>query len=178
MGDASDLGAALAEAVSAQADRESQAGVLVVSDGRATSPGAKDAARLALARSVPVWTWCLGGDVPRRDLWIEAPSREVLAFAASEVDLHACLRQTGYPNRSFKVEVLREGTVVDSQELLPDVLVLHAALGDLSMATDNEIFSKKYRFWGTREQVKLNTAMMALDWVRRYLNGDSFLPGL
>lgn len=48
----------------------------------------------------------------------------------------------------------------------------------IGMAADNEIFSKKYRFWGTREQVKLNTAMMALDWVRRYLNGDSFLPGL
>lgn len=48
----------------------------------------------------------------------------------------------------------------------------------IGMAAGNEIFSKKYRFWGTREQVKLNTAMMALDWVRRYLNGDSFLPGL
>jgi len=39
-------------------------------------------------------------------------------------------------------------------------------------------FARKYRFWGTRKQVKLNTAMMALDWVRRYLNGDSFLPGI
>ena len=38
-------------------------------------------------------------------------------------------------------------------------------------------FSRRYRFWGRRKQVKLNTSMMALDWVRRYLNGDSFLPG-
>jgi len=48
----------------------------------------------------------------------------------------------------------------------------------IGLATGNEIYSRKYRFWGTREQVKLNTSMMALDWVRRDLNGDSFLPGL
>ena len=46
------------------------------------------------------------------------------------------------------------------------------------LAAGNKTFSGRYRFWGTREQVKLNTAIMALDWVRRYLNGDSFLPCL
>jgi len=48
----------------------------------------------------------------------------------------------------------------------------------VGLATEKEIFSRKYRFWGTRKQVKLNTAMMALDWVRRYLNGNPFLPGV
>ncbi len=48
----------------------------------------------------------------------------------------------------------------------------------IGLASGKETFSEKYRFRGTREQVKLNTAMMALDWIRRYLNGDSFLPGL
>jgi len=119
-GDASDIASALGEAVSAQADRASQAGVLVISDGRATGPGAEDAARLALARSVPVWTWCLGGEVPRRDVWIEAPSREVLAFAGSEVELVADLCQTGYPNRAFRVEILRGGEVIDSRDVVPD----------------------------------------------------------
>jgi len=38
--------------------------------------------------------------------------------------------------------------------------------------------SGRYRFWGRRKQVKLNTSMMALDWVRRHLNGDPFLPGV
>ena len=47
----------------------------------------------------------------------------------------------------------------------------------IGLAVEREIFSGKYRFWGTREQIKSNTAMMALDWVRRYLNEDSFLPG-
>jgi hypothetical protein len=67
-GDASDIGRALMSAVSDLGDAKAQAGVLLISDGRATSPGLDDAAQLALARSVPLWTWPLGGVVPRRDL--------------------------------------------------------------------------------------------------------------
>ena len=48
----------------------------------------------------------------------------------------------------------------------------------IGLASRKDIFSRRYRFWGNREQVKLNTAMMALDWVRRHLNGDPFLPGI
>jgi nicotinamide-nucleotide amidase len=48
----------------------------------------------------------------------------------------------------------------------------------VGLATGEDVFSEKYRFWGTRRQIKLNTAMMALDWVRRYLGGDPFLPGI
>lgn len=38
--------------------------------------------------------------------------------------------------------------------------------------------SGRYRFWGNRIQIRKNAAMMALDWIRRFLNGDSFLPGV
>lgn len=48
----------------------------------------------------------------------------------------------------------------------------------VGLAAGNGVFSGKYRFWGNRYQVKLNTSMMALDYVRRYLNGDPFLPGI
>jgi nicotinamide-nucleotide amidase len=48
----------------------------------------------------------------------------------------------------------------------------------IGLSTDRETFSGRYRFWGTRKQIKLNTAMMALDWVRRFLNGDPFLSGV
>ena len=48
----------------------------------------------------------------------------------------------------------------------------------IGLSTDRETFTGKYRFWGTRKQIKKNTAMMALVWFRRYLNGDPFLPGL
>jgi nicotinamide-nucleotide amidase len=47
----------------------------------------------------------------------------------------------------------------------------------IGIADHNTTFSRRYRFWGDREHVKLNSAMMALDWVRRRLRGDSFLPG-
>jgi len=48
----------------------------------------------------------------------------------------------------------------------------------VGLAAEEKTVSGQYRFWGNREQVKLNTSMMALDWVRRYLNGDPFLSGV
>jgi nicotinamide-nucleotide amidase len=48
----------------------------------------------------------------------------------------------------------------------------------IGLAFRNETFSGKYRFWGKREQNKMNSAVMALDWVRRVLHGNPFLPGL
>jgi nicotinamide-nucleotide amidase len=48
----------------------------------------------------------------------------------------------------------------------------------VGLAARNKTFSREYRFWGNRGQVKLNSSMMALDWVRRYLNGNPFLPGI
>jgi len=48
----------------------------------------------------------------------------------------------------------------------------------IGLASGNDTFSGRYRFWGTRAQIKQNTSIMALDWVRRYLNDDPFLPGL
>lgn len=48
----------------------------------------------------------------------------------------------------------------------------------IALASPGYGVSRRYRFWGTREQVKLNTSMMAMDWIRRYLNGDPFLPGV
>jgi nicotinamide-nucleotide amidase len=48
----------------------------------------------------------------------------------------------------------------------------------LALAGPDKVFSGRYRFWGTRDQVRLNASTMALDWVRRYIDGDPFLPGL
>ena len=119
-GDASEIGKSLMSAVSELGDNKAQAGVLLVSDGRATAPDTLDAAQLALARSVPLWTWTVGGPVPRRDLWIETPSSEALAFSGEEADLTATLHADGYPNRSFKVDLLTNEKVVASKEMLPD----------------------------------------------------------
>ncbi|MCF8060905.1 MAG: competence/damage-inducible protein A [Deltaproteobacteria bacterium] len=48
----------------------------------------------------------------------------------------------------------------------------------IGLASDDVTLSGKYRFWGGRGQVKAQTAMMALDWVRRMLYGYPFLPGV
>jgi hypothetical protein len=119
-GDASDVGRALMSAVSELGDAKSQAGVILISDGRATAPGLDDAAQLALARSVPLWTWTLGGAVPRRDLWVETGSSEALAFSGADVELAASLHTDGYPNRSFKVDLLKDDRVVETREVVPD----------------------------------------------------------
>lgn len=119
-GDASDIGRAVMSVVSELGDTKAQAGVLVASDGRATAEGMEDAAQLALARSVPLWTWTLGGPVSRHDLSIETGSSEALAFSGAEVELSATLHADGYPNRSFKVELLKDDRVLETKEVLPD----------------------------------------------------------
>lgn len=119
-GDASDIGRAVMSAVSQLGDIKAQAGVLVVSDGRATAAGMDDAAQLALARSVPLWTCTLGGKVPRHDLWIETGSSEALAFSGADVELSATLHADGYPNRSFKVELLKDDRALETKEVVPD----------------------------------------------------------
>ena len=48
----------------------------------------------------------------------------------------------------------------------------------IGLASKNKIFSDKYCFQGDRKQIKLNTSTMALDYVRRYLKGDPFIPGI
>jgi nicotinamide-nucleotide amidase len=48
----------------------------------------------------------------------------------------------------------------------------------IGLSVDGKLFSDHYRFSGDRNKIKYNTSEMALDWVRRYLNGYSFIPGI
>jgi len=48
----------------------------------------------------------------------------------------------------------------------------------IGLSIGDDTYCGKYRFKGNRERVKQGSAMMALDWVRRYLNEDPFLPSL
>ena len=48
----------------------------------------------------------------------------------------------------------------------------------IGLCSGEEVFSRRYRFWGRRKQIKLNASMMTLDCVRRYLNGDPILSGI
>jgi nicotinamide-nucleotide amidase len=48
----------------------------------------------------------------------------------------------------------------------------------IGLSVDGKILSDQYCFSGERDKVKLTTSEMALDWVRRYLNGHPFIPGI
>jgi len=48
----------------------------------------------------------------------------------------------------------------------------------IGLALRDKTYSERYRFQGSRNQIKSNTAMMAMDWVRRVLNGHPFIPGV
>lgn len=41
-----------------------------------------------------------------------------------------------------------------------------------------KIFSKRYQFQGNRTEIKQQTAETAIENIKRYLNGDSFIPGI
>jgi nicotinamide-nucleotide amidase len=48
----------------------------------------------------------------------------------------------------------------------------------IGLSADKQTFSGRYLFPGDRGKVKLQTSEMALDWVRRYLYGYPFIPGI
>ena len=48
----------------------------------------------------------------------------------------------------------------------------------IGLAAEKDLLSQRYLFHGNRGQIKYNSATMALDWIRRYLNDDPFIPGL
>lgn len=48
----------------------------------------------------------------------------------------------------------------------------------IGLSAGNEIFSSQYLFSGTREKIKISTSEMALDWIRRYMYGYPFIPGI
>ncbi|TVR45151.1 MAG: hypothetical protein EA402_04975 [Planctomycetota bacterium] len=119
-GQGTNIGLALSSLIDEQAHRSQQAGILLISDGRETHPGAPEAARLALARGVPIWTVTTGDEVDHRDIWVEASGSEVLAFAGETVAIAATVHQVGFDHRIIPVEIQDEdGTVLESLEVAP-----------------------------------------------------------
>ena len=48
----------------------------------------------------------------------------------------------------------------------------------IGLASESGIMAEKYRFRGNRDQIRLDASTMALDWIRRFLNGDPNIPGI
>ncbi len=62
----------------------------------------------------------------------------------------------------------------------PDGGTVEKPVGTVFMgfAFDREPVSIKYLFKGSRQEIKQQTAEIALENIRRHLNGDSFVPGI
>ena len=109
----------LSKAVEDLKEESGNAGILLVSDGISTHGDPLNAAQLALARSIPVWTWTLGGDVAPKDVWIETPASELMVFAGDNVEITATLSQEGFVNQGFIMEFVRDGETLESKEVYP-----------------------------------------------------------
>jgi nicotinamide-nucleotide amidase len=48
----------------------------------------------------------------------------------------------------------------------------------IGLASEKGINSEKYHFIGDRDQIRLDASTMALDWIRRYVYGYPFIPGI
>ncbi len=48
----------------------------------------------------------------------------------------------------------------------------------LGLSSSHETISRRYRFWGSRREIKAQSATMALDWIRRYVTNTPLLPGI
>lgn len=119
-GSATDIAGALYQTVTFLDDQPAQAGMVLMSDGRATTHGTLEAARLALAKGVPVWCVPLGGQVEQRDLWITLPVQEILAFEDDTIEVRGTLHRIGFPPASHVIEV-RHGTELLAQvEVVPE----------------------------------------------------------
>lgn len=119
-GGATDIAGALYQTLTFLENRPAQAGLVLMGDGRATTHGTLDAARLALAKGVPVWCIPFGGEVEQRDLWITLPVQEILAFADDTIEVRGTLHRIGFPPASHAIEV-RHGTELLAQvEVVPD----------------------------------------------------------
>jgi hypothetical protein len=116
-GPITDLAAALTEALAD--DRPQGQALLLLSDGIHNAGGGSarvlEAARLARAKAVPVYTRTFGGDAKVKDLAVEPRSPQELAFAGQAVTASVRLRQRGLAGASVPLTLLLDGKEVGKQ---------------------------------------------------------------
>jgi hypothetical protein len=80
--------------------RERLSGMLILSDGRQTTPSTRtDLAARARASDIPIAAVVLGGEVPRQDLAVRAVRRMAIAFGNQKVRLPVRLTNQGLGDR-------------------------------------------------------------------------------
>lgn len=111
------LAAALANAAS-MAPKDKKLGVLLVSDGRENEGGeVLSAANYLKSMNIPVWTTVIGKEQTIQDVFVAARMNQSFLFAKQEAPLKIEVSQTGYTNWYAKLDVLREGQVINTQQV-------------------------------------------------------------
>ncbi|HZT42360.1 MAG TPA: hypothetical protein VFA07_09220 [Chthonomonadaceae bacterium] len=121
-GSHTDIGDAITQAVNGSRPVSSanavHGGMLLVSDGRDNGTASPvEAAHVARSLGFPVYTLCLGQETKARDLQVVARRPQTFAAPGQTVDLAAEIRDTGIPHANVRVDLLREGRRVASQNL-------------------------------------------------------------
>ena len=112
-----DIASALLNAANA-APGQRKAGVLLVSDGRESDAG--DALRTTeylKTLGLPVWTSTVGTETKTKDLYVTARLNQNFVFRDQEASIRVDLGHSGYQGWYAKVELLREGETVATQQV-------------------------------------------------------------
>jgi hypothetical protein len=113
-----DLAQALAEAGTAEPNREC-AGLLLLSDGRDNGGGnPRDAAMLLKMRQIPAWTVCAGTPVDVRDVYLNARLSQNYLFVNQPGSLTVALSQSGFDKWHVNVHLYREEQYVATRQAI------------------------------------------------------------
>ncbi len=151
----------------------------------------REAMTLALAES------CTGGLVGHRVTNVSGSSEyfqgSVVCYSnKAKEDLLGVSPQTLERHGAVSGQTAREMAIGAKRALRADIAVAITGIAGpsggskekpvgtvyLGLAGAEEVISKRYRFLGSRREIKAQAATMALDWVRRYVTKTPLLSGL
>jgi hypothetical protein len=113
-----DLAAALLSGL--EEERPQGQAVLLLSDGIHNAGDAArvlDAARVARALACPVYTWTTGSDAEVKDVAVELPAPQELAFVGQKIVVPVTLRQRGLAGREVTLTLSREGKELERRSV-------------------------------------------------------------
>jgi hypothetical protein len=117
-GTVTDIATALTEAANLSPGRK-RGGVLLISDGRDNALGnVAQAATYLKSLNVPVWAVPVGAATQTKDVFVTARLNQNFLFVNQPATLRVTLSQTGYSDWYARVKLLREGTLVTTEQVM------------------------------------------------------------
>jgi hypothetical protein len=108
------------QAVTSEEDANQIRGVVLISDGRQTTPG--DVASVAermTSLGIPVFTIPIGSRLPPRDLSIAAVDSPETIFLNDKAQVRAVIGTSGFEGEPLTIRLERDGVTIDQQTVTP-----------------------------------------------------------